>query len=91
MTRWWSATGEAYLQHVSKARVVEVVQAVAGAKAAGPLAALKKDAAVAQAEQLLAGRGWLPDCLRTASTRDSDTGAAQSRASTDEEASALAA
>ena len=37
---------------------------VAGAKAAGPLAALKKDAAVAQAEQLLAGRGWLPDCLR---------------------------
>lgn len=64
MTRWWSATGEAYLQHVSKARVVEVVNAVAGAKAAGPLAALKKDAAVAKAEQLLAGRGWLPDCLR---------------------------
>jgi len=64
MTRWWSATGEAYLQHVSKARVVEVVHAAAGAKVAGPLAALKKDAAVAQAEQLLAGRGWLPDCLR---------------------------
>ena len=64
MTRWWSATGEAYLQHVSKARVVEVVHTVAGAKAAGPLTALKKDAAVAQAEQLLAGRGWLPDCLR---------------------------
>ncbi len=64
MTRWWSATGEAYLQHVSKARVVEVVQTVAGAKAAGTLGALKKDAAVAQAEQLLAGRGWLPDCLR---------------------------
>ena len=64
MTRWWSATGEAYLQHVSKARVVEVVHTVAGAKAAGTLAALKKDAAVAQAEQLLAGRGWLPDCLR---------------------------
>jgi ParB family chromosome partitioning protein len=64
MTRWWSATGEAYLQHVSKARVVEVVHTVAGAKAAGPLTALKKDVAVAQAEQLLAGRGWLPDCLR---------------------------
>ena len=64
MTRWWSATGEAYLQHVSKARVVEVVHTVAGAKAAGTLGALKKDAAVAQAEQLLAGRGWLPDCLR---------------------------
>lgn len=41
-----------------------MVHAVAGAKAAGPLAALKKDAAVAQAEQLLAGHGWLPDCLR---------------------------
>ncbi len=64
MRRWWSATGEAYLQHVSKARVVEVVHTVAGAKAAGPLTGLKKDAAVAQAEQLLAGRGWLPDCLR---------------------------
>ena len=37
---------------------------MAGAKAAGTLGALKKDAAVAQAEQLLAGRGWLPDCLR---------------------------
>ncbi|MGE0675216.1 MAG: ParB/RepB/Spo0J family partition protein [Methylibium sp.] len=65
MTRWWSATGEAYLRHVPKARVVEVVREVAGAEAAGPLAALKKDAAVAQAEQLLAGRGWLPACLRT--------------------------
>jgi len=70
MTRWWSATGEAYLQHVSKARVVEVVHTVAGAKAAGPLTALKKDAAVAQAEQLLAGRGWLPDCLRVQAHAD---------------------
>lgn len=64
MARWWSVTEEAHLQHVSEARVVEVVHEVAGAKAAGPLAALKKDAALAQAEQLLAGRGWLPSCLR---------------------------
>jgi ParB family chromosome partitioning protein len=70
MTRWWSATGEAYLQHVSKARVVEVVHELAGAEAAGPLAALKKDAAVAQAERLLAGRGWLPPCLRVQPQRD---------------------
>lgn len=64
-TRRWLGTGEAYLRHVSKARVVEVVHAVAGAEAAGPLAALKRDAASAQAEQMLAGRRRLPACLRT--------------------------
>ena len=58
---------------------------------ASPLAAQKKDAVVAGAERALSGTRWLPDCLRTASTSDSNTGEAQSRASTDEEASALAA
>lgn len=71
MTRWWSATGEAYLQHVSEARVVEVLR-----EAAGPLAALKKDAAVAQAEQLLVGRGSLPGCLRTQPAVDPSEGEA---------------
>ncbi len=91
MNRWWKATGDSYFNHVSRARVLDVVAEAVDASAASPLAAQKKDAVVAGAERALSGTRWLPDCLRTASTRDSDTGAAQSRASTDEEASALAA
>jgi ParB family chromosome partitioning protein len=91
MNRWWKATGDSYFNHVSKARVLDVVAEAVDASAASPLAAQKKDAVVAGAERALSGARWLPDCLRTASTRDSDTGAAQSRASNDEEASALAA
>lgn len=65
MTRWWSATGPAYFDHVSKSRVLEVVAEAVDANAASPLAALKKEAVVAGAEQTLAGTGWLPACLRT--------------------------
>jgi len=64
MTRWWSATGPSYFDHVSKARILDVVAEAADANAASPLAALKKDAVVAGAEQTLAGKGWLPACLR---------------------------
>lgn len=64
MSRWWSASGASYLDHVSKARVLEVVSEAVDANAASPLVALKKDAVVAGAEQVLAGTGWLPECLR---------------------------
>ena len=64
MTRWWTATADSYFNHVSKARVLEVVTEAIDANAASPLAALKKDAVVAGAEQTLAGRAWLPKCLR---------------------------
>ena len=65
MTRWWRVTGPSYLDHVSKARIIEVVTEAAGANAASPLASLKKDGAVSGAEQTLAGTRWLPPCLRT--------------------------
>jgi ParB family transcriptional regulator, chromosome partitioning protein len=65
MSKWWKATAASYFEHVSKARVLEVVAEAAGANAAGPLASLKKDAAVAGAEQTLTGLGWLPPMLRT--------------------------
>ena len=65
MVKWWSATGPAYFNHVSKARLVEVVTEAVDANAASPLAALKKADAVSGAEQTLAGTGWLPHCLRT--------------------------
>jgi ParB family chromosome partitioning protein len=50
---------------VSKGRLLEVVTEAVDINAAAPLAALKKDAAVAGAEQAMAGAGWLPMCLRT--------------------------
>lgn len=65
MSRWWSATGASYFDHVSKARILDVVTEAVDANAASPLAGLKKDAVVAGAEQTMAGMGWLPACLRT--------------------------
>ena len=64
MTKWWMASGPSYFNHVSKARILEVVTEAAGANAASPLQALKKDAAVSGAEQALAGVAWLPGVLR---------------------------
>lgn len=64
MSRWWSATGASYFDHVSKARILDVVSEAVDANAASPLAALKKDAVVTGAEQTVAGTGWLPACLR---------------------------
>jgi ParB family transcriptional regulator, chromosome partitioning protein len=65
MNKWWRPTAAAYLNHVPKARVIEVVAQAAGAGAASPLATLKKDAAVTAAEQAVANTSWLPECLRT--------------------------
>lgn len=65
MSKWWSATGPSYFNHVSKGRILEVVTEAVDANAASPLAALKKDAVVTGAEQTVAGMGWLPSCLRT--------------------------
>ena len=64
MSKWWSATGPSYFNHVSKGRILEVVTEAVDANAASPLAALKKDAAVTGAEQTVAGTGWLPTVLR---------------------------
>jgi len=64
MSKWWSATGPSYFNHVSKARILEVVTEAVDANAASPLAVLKKDAVVTGAEQTVAGMGWLPSCLR---------------------------
>ena len=64
MSQWWTATGGSYFNHVSKARVLEVVTEAVDANAASPLAALKKDAVVTGAEQTMAGTGWLPAVLR---------------------------
>ena len=77
MTKWWTATGASYLSHVSKSRILDVVTEAAGANAASPLAALKKDDAVKGAEQTIAGTGWLPTCLRTKATSAAPADAGQ--------------
>jgi ParB family chromosome partitioning protein len=64
MSKWWTATGPSYFNHVSKGRILEVVTEAVDANAASPLAALKKDAAVTGAEQTVAGSDWLPTVLR---------------------------
>lgn len=64
MSKWWSATGPSYFNHVSKGRILEVVTEAVDANAASPLAALKKEAVVTGAEQAVVGMGWLPTVLR---------------------------
>lgn len=69
MRKWWTATGPSYFNHVSKGRILDVVTEAVDANAASPLAALKKEAAVTGAEQMVAGTGWLPSVLRVSIPR----------------------
>jgi ParB family transcriptional regulator, chromosome partitioning protein len=63
MTKYWTPTQSSYLNHVSKARIAEVVSTAVSPEAAAPLAAMKKGDAAATAELRLAGTGWLPEVL----------------------------
>ncbi len=64
MANYWEASGESYLNSVPKAKVVDAVREAAGAAAAAALEGLKKGEAVAQAQQQLQGKRWLPPVLR---------------------------
>jgi len=70
MGKWWKPTAASYFNHVSKARIAEVVTEAVSAQAAVPLQALKKDAAANVAEQAVAATGWLPAVLRLRSPDD---------------------
>jgi len=63
MTAYWTPTRESYLNHVTKARICDVVTSAVSAEAAAPLASMKKDEAAQTAERLLTGTNWLPDVL----------------------------
>jgi ParB family chromosome partitioning protein len=63
MTKYWTPTQGSYLNHVSKARIAEVVSTAVSPEAAAPLAGMKKGDAAATAELRLAGTGWLPEVL----------------------------
>ncbi|WP_213781617.1 ParB/RepB/Spo0J family partition protein [Caballeronia sp. dw_276] len=70
MTKYWTPTQSSYLNHVSKARIAEVVSTAVSPEAAAPLAAMKKGDAAATAELHLAGTGWLPEVLAKRNTLD---------------------
>ncbi|MGF6378594.1 ParB family chromosome partitioning protein [Paraburkholderia atlantica] len=60
MTRYWTATRATYFDHVSKARIAEVVSTAVSPKAAIDLEKMKKADAAAAAELRLAKAAWLP-------------------------------
>ncbi|MBW9105122.1 ParB/RepB/Spo0J family partition protein [Paraburkholderia phenoliruptrix] len=63
MTRYWKANRITYFDHVSKARIAEVVSAAVSPKVAADLAKMKKADAAAEAELRLANVAWLPEIL----------------------------
>lgn len=64
MTDWWEATEASYLGAVSKSLIVEAVKEAGMAEDAEALGKLKKGEAVTKAQELLAGKRWLPAVLR---------------------------
>ncbi|TQJ94678.1 ParB/RepB/Spo0J family partition protein [Achromobacter sp. SLBN-14] len=65
MSKWWKPTTQSYLAHVSKDRLAAVVTEAVDAEQAKPLLAMKKAQAAAAAEQLLEGKRWVPELMRT--------------------------
>ncbi|HEX7909164.1 MAG TPA: hypothetical protein VF534_13915 [Paraburkholderia sp.] len=63
MTQYWTPTRAAYFDHVSKARIAEVVSAAVSPKVAADLGRMKKADAAAVAELRLAKAAWLPEIL----------------------------
>ena len=64
MADWWEPTPDGYLNHVSKAKMMEAVSQACGVAAAQPLAPMKKADAAAAAAAALTGKRWLPSTLR---------------------------
>ena len=65
MATTWAPTVTGYLGRVTKARILEAVREAVCEEAAERLSGLKKPEMAEAAEQLLAGKGWLPPLLRT--------------------------
>jgi ParB family chromosome partitioning protein len=64
MTAYWTATVASYFGRVTKARIGEAVREVVSEEAAERIGGLKKPDMAAEAEALVAGKGWLPSLLR---------------------------
>lgn len=64
MADWWEPTRSRYLARVSKAQIAAAVAEAVSPQAAENIVSMKKDAMAARAEELLAGKRWLPEPLR---------------------------
>jgi ParB family transcriptional regulator, chromosome partitioning protein len=63
LSYYWKPTRASYFDHVSKARIVDVVAAAVSPEAAADLQGMKKSDAAAAAELRMADSGWLPEVL----------------------------
>ncbi|KAG1077910.1 hypothetical protein G6F40_016926 [Rhizopus arrhizus] len=61
----WTLPRMAATAGMSRSAFAAVVTEAVGAEQATPLLAMKKAQAAATAEQLLEGKGWLPEIMRT--------------------------
>jgi ParB family transcriptional regulator, chromosome partitioning protein len=64
MADWWQPTAAGFLSHITKAQIVVALTQCDPGFDVRTVASLSKDALVAKAETLLAGKGWLPAPLR---------------------------
>lgn len=67
MAQYWSPTAEGFFSRVNKTAILDAVAEATNDKAARRLDGLKKPIMAAEAEAAVAGTGWLPRVLRTAS------------------------
>ena len=65
MADWWEPTTQGYLNHVSKAQIAQALKEAEVDPADEGAGAMTKDALVARAASLLAGKRWLPAALRS--------------------------
>ncbi len=64
MADWWEPTALSFLNHVSKAQIVDALKEAGPELAVDGLGVLKKDVSVTTAATRLAGKRWLPAPLR---------------------------
>ncbi|UUX97312.1 hypothetical protein [Aquabacterium sp. J223] len=64
MADWWTPTAEGFLNHVSKAQIVQAVKEAAPGLTADGVESMKKRVLVNTASTRLAGKRWLPTPLR---------------------------
>jgi ParB family chromosome partitioning protein len=74
MTAHWTPTVRTYLGRITKAHILAAVREAVSDEAADRIASMKKQPMAEAAEQLLAGTGWLPPLMRTASVAEAEGG-----------------
>ena len=70
MAKWWEATAENYMSHVSKDRILSVVTEVVSLEKADSMRGLKKDQLVMRADEELSGLRWVPGNFKAAKPQE---------------------